>query len=152
MSLVLTTALASCGGPDPPPSAAGRPPAPTETATLRVVVAGIHTGEGRIRVAVYTAADGFPGAPERALRRADAPADSATVTFTFEGIPAGRCAVSVLHDANNDERMDTDFFGRPREGYGFSRDARGRFGPPGYDDAAVEVMPDTTTVEVHIQY
>ena len=29
--------------------------------------------------------------------------------------------------------------GIPKEGYGFSNDAKGRMGPPSFDDAAVEV-------------
>jgi uncharacterized protein (DUF2141 family) len=34
------------------------------------------------------------------------------------------------------------FLGIPKEPYGFSRDARGKFGPPGFEDAAIEVRDE----------
>ncbi|HWM85832.1 MAG TPA: DUF2141 domain-containing protein, partial [Kofleriaceae bacterium] len=56
-------------------------------------------------------------------------------------IPAGTYAVGVLHDEDGDHKMKTGMFGRPKEGYGASRDARGRFGPPRFDDASLTLRP-----------
>jgi uncharacterized protein (DUF2141 family) len=70
------------------------------------------------------------------------------VSFTITEIPVGRYAISVLHDENDNDKMETDLIGRPKEGYGFSRNARGKFGPPGFDDAAFDVA--TEPVEIHI--
>ena len=40
-----------------------------------------------------------------------------------------------LHDEDGNGGMGTDWMGRPREGWGASNDARGRFGPPSFEDA-----------------
>ena len=40
--------------------------------------------------------------------------------------------------------------GIPKENYGFSRDARGKFGPPDFDDAAIEVKDEVTVAMVRL--
>ncbi len=54
-------------------------------------------------------------------------------------VPAGPFAIAVFHDEDLDQELDRNFLGIPREDYGFSRDARGRFGPPSFDDARLEL-------------
>ena len=71
------------------------------------------------------------------------------MTFRFEGLKAGRYAVAMYHDVDGDESLDTNMLGIPREPYGFSNNAVGRFGPPSFDDAAV-VVPDEGQVETRV--
>ena len=70
--------------------------------------------------------------------------------LTFE-VPPGAYAVAVHHDANSDGRLDADFLGIPREGYGVSTDVRARFPAPRFSGARVVVTRDTTLV-VHMAY
>jgi uncharacterized protein (DUF2141 family) len=59
-------------------------------------------------------------------------------------------ALSVFHDANNDGKLGANPAGVPIEPYGFSRDARGRFGPPEFDAAAIDVQGDQrVTIHLH---
>ena len=60
---------------------------------------------------------------------------------TFSGVPPGVFAISVFHDEDGDTELKTNFIGIPKEGIGFSRDARARFGPPGWDDAKLVLEP-----------
>jgi uncharacterized protein (DUF2141 family) len=120
--------------------------------TLVVIVSGVeHTG-GIVRLALFDSPDGFPGKMERVYRRLHEPIEGGEVTFTIEGVPRGRYAVSVYHDENGNDAMETDVIGRPSEGYGFSNDSRGRFGPPGFDDAAFDVVNDPTEVRIMLEY
>ena len=57
----------------------------------------------------------------------------------FADLPPGRFAVAVFHDENENDELDVNFIGIPKEGYAFSRDARGFAGPPSFDAAAVEI-------------
>ena len=50
------------------------------------------------------------------------------------GLGRGDYAVSVIHDENNNAKLDT-FAGIPREGFGFSRNPAIRFGPPKFSAA-----------------
>ena len=46
------------------------------------------------------------------------------ITLNFGDLPAGSYAVMVLHDENDNRRMDTGLMGIPSEGYGFSNNPR----------------------------
>ena len=60
-------------------------------------------------------------------------------TFTFEDIASGQYAIRYYHDENENGKMDTGNFGIPKEGYGFSNNARGFMGPPDFEDMIFEV-------------
>jgi uncharacterized protein (DUF2141 family) len=60
----------------------------------------------------------------------------AVVVFT--GIPDGTYAISVFHDKNRDEKLNT-FLGIPTEKYAASNNAPSKFGPPKWKDAKFEV-------------
>jgi len=47
----------------------------------------------------------------------------------------GQYAIKVFHDENANGELDINFLGIPKESYGFSNHARGRFGPPPFAEA-----------------
>lgn len=93
---------------------------------------------GRIAVAVYRDADSMrrgQGAVHTVMVARTGP----ITTTTISGLAPGRYAVAVFHDVDGDGRLSTWPIGLPKEAYGFSRDARGAFGPPGFADAAFDL-------------
>jgi uncharacterized protein (DUF2141 family) len=56
----------------------------------------------------------------------------------------GTYAFRYFHDENNDEEINTNFMGIPREGYGFSNNAKGSFGPPSFDKMLFELTKSDT--------
>lgn len=72
---------------------------------------------------------------ENCAYNGEATARPGTVTVTVPNVPAGDYAAQAFHDENNNERVDQGFLGIPKEGVGFSRDARISFGPPKWRDA-----------------
>ena len=67
---------------------------------------------------------------------------------THAGVPPGSWAVLAYQDENANGELDRNLIGIPSENYGFSRDARGRFGPPSFDDAAIDVKDDAAAATV----
>ena len=61
-------------------------------------------------------------------------------------------AVAVLHDENDNAKMDFNFLGMPLEGYGFSNDASALFGPPSFSAAAFRLTARASHVSVKIRY
>lgn len=119
---------------------------PAGTYTLTVTVEGVESAQGVIMAGLLKAnpAGGRPIAAGGA--RVEAVAGTMTVTFT--GLAAGDYAVRLFHDANANGEMETNAFGIPLEGYGFSNRARAGFGPPSFDEMKVTVAGDTTTTAV----
>ena len=111
----------------------------------------MKTNEGLVLCALYKGEDGFPGKPERAFQRALSPIKETSATCRFEGLPAGRYAVAVVHDENGNGKMDRNFLGIPKEGYGASNNAKGSMGPPKFKDAAFVVGAEAKSIEITMQ-
>jgi len=115
-------------------------------ATVEVRVSGVVGAKGKINVAVCDR--------ERFLKQcaytASAPARDGETVVALRDIPAGTWAVLAYQDENENSQLDRNFIGIPKENYGFSRDAASRFGPPGFDDAAIEVKDGTTVAPIKL--
>lgn len=62
-----------------------------------------------------------------------------SLEFNFPAVAAGRYAISVFQDVNNDGDLNANLLTLPTEPYGFSNNARGTFGPAKFKDAAFAV-------------
>lgn len=115
-------------------------------ATVEVRVTNVAGGKGKVNVAVCDR--------ERFLKQcsysASVPARAGETVVALRDIPAGTWAVLAYQDENDNNELDRNIIGIPKENYGFSRDAAGRFGPPGFDDAAIEVKDGTTVVTINL--
>ncbi len=112
---------------------------------VEIVVTGVRDTTGVIMVALFSGSDTFLKKPTdgKFVR-----AENGRAVAVFEGQPAGAYAVSIIHDANRNRKLDTNFLGIPREGFGFSNDAMGTFGPPSFEKARFNV---TEPVSIHIK-
>ncbi len=70
----------------------------------------------------------------------------------LENMPPGEYAISLLHDENDNEKMDTGLMGIPKEGYGASNDAKVTFGPPKFADARFPLTQNQTTIRIKMRY
>jgi uncharacterized protein (DUF2141 family) len=118
-------------------------------AELRVTLEEVATGHGHVMVAVCTP-DTFLGAGCPYTGRA--PAVSGVAEVIVRGIEPGIYAVQAFHDENSNFDLDRTLLGWPKEGMGFSNDAPMRFGPPRFEDAAIDVGVDGGTTRFRLRY
>lgn len=64
--------------------------------------------------------------------------------LVIKELKPGKYAFKYFHDENNDEKINTNFMGIPKEGYGFSNNAKGTFGPPSFDKMLFEITKSDT--------
>jgi len=118
---------------------------PTQPGAVRITVRlqSVRPDKGGLlRVALHhEPGSGFPG-PSPLANLVARPAGTESVV-TFEAAP-GVYAVAVHHDANANGKMDANFVGIPKEGYGMSNDPRPRFRAPTFAEARVVISRDTT--------
>jgi uncharacterized protein (DUF2141 family) len=112
---------------------------------VEIVVTGVRDTTGVIMVALFAGSETFLKKP---VVGKFARAENGRAVVVFEGQPAGEYAASVIHDANRNRKLDTNFLGMPREGFGFSNDAMGTFGPPSFEKARFNV---TEPISIHIK-
>ncbi len=110
---------------------------------LTVVIENIKKPEGKMGIRLADVTNKTAGAIEVEVK-------DKTVSYTFKDLKAGKYAVQVMHDENENGKLDVNFFGIPTEAYGFSNNARGAFGPPKLEDQLFELEDSKTiTIKVH---
>jgi uncharacterized protein (DUF2141 family) len=126
---------------------------PAAEATLTVQVAGLRNARGKLSVSLYRDANGFPETPAKALRRqtVDIPR-TLTAEAVFRGLAPGVYAVAVLHDENANGKLDKNFIGVPKEGYGASNDPRPARRPPTFAEAKFTLGGPAQTLAVKPLY
>ena len=75
---------------------------------------------------------------DKAVRRAKLTIINKKATISLVGLASGNYAIAILHDENDDGKMNTNFLGLPKEGYGFSNNVMGTFGPPTFSKASFQ--------------
>jgi len=114
-----------------------------QAADLELAIVNLRDGDGRVMVALFDRAEAFGKMLEgQRIAAALLPIDGGSARVVIGGLKPGRYAASVVHDANGNGKLDSNLLGMPVEGYGFSRDARGTMGPPGFEAAAFD-LPDS---------
>lgn len=121
------------------------------TATLTVVVTGLESSKGTVRVALFDKAKAFPTKREEATARQFVAVRKQTATVVFKDLAPGTYAVSAFHDVDGNGELNQWFFGMPKEPVGVSRDARGSMGPPDFKDARFEVKAPGTTITFKVR-
>ncbi len=104
------------------------------SAELVVKVAGVSQPLGQIGCSLFATPNGFPMDTSTA-RSQWQPADAKGVTCRFSDLSAGKYAVSVGHDLNGNQKVDTNFIGMPTEQWGVSNNVRPSLRAPRYDEA-----------------
>ena len=120
--------------------------------TLTVEVT-TRSNTGVIRCAVWPDSKGFPGevkTREDVVRVVAPSIAKHKATCTFPDLPAGTIAVTVLHDLNDNDELDKNRIGIPKEPLGFSNGARIRFGPPKFDDATFAFAGEDATIAITV--
>jgi uncharacterized protein (DUF2141 family) len=106
--------------------------------TITVKFSEIKPVQGKIYVGLYNSEATFMN-DEAYFKSCITAVNGGTAECLLEDIPTGKYAISVFHDENSNGKLDTGMFGIPKEGYGFSNNARGTFGPPSFVDSSFEV-------------
>jgi uncharacterized protein (DUF2141 family) len=119
--------------------------------TISVPVSGLHNNNGNVRCGLYNSAASFPNDGQQ-FQGVVAPIANQQATCVFSNVPPGTYAVAVFHAEHGEEKMQTGLFGQPKEGYGFSRNATGSFGPPSFGAAAYAYSGGAVNFPVTLTY
>ena len=128
-------------------------PADTSCPGIHVTILNIRNSIGTVDCALFDSSSGFPTDTLRSAMRLTAmKVPERTARCDFDDLPAGKYALVVLHDENMNGRIDYNWLGIPREGYGFSNDAHGMLGAPSFEQAAFVYDGKTLDLSVSLRY
>ena len=98
----------------------------TTTEGLVIEITGLKSNDGEI---VLNLTDDN----EKTIQGVQSEIKDKKCTITITDLPVGKYAFQYFHDENSNDELDTSL-GIPQEGYGFSNNAKGTFGPPKLED------------------
>lgn len=121
--------------------------------TMTVIVLGVKNSSGMVRVGLSNSEKEFTMImwQTRSSMSVSTQAKAGEVQAVFENIGYGTYAISVVHDTNENGKMDSNAVGIPKEGFGFSNNARGIFGPPSFEETKF-VWEGQKKIEIILKY
>jgi uncharacterized protein (DUF2141 family) len=60
----------------------------------------------------------------------------------FRSLPEGKYAIRIFHDENQNDKMDFNWIGIPKEGYGFSGNPKSHFRSPAIKELLFQIDSD----------
>jgi uncharacterized protein (DUF2141 family) len=116
-----------------------------QAADLTLDVEGIDTtklDKAALLVGVFTEASPWLKEAAAGYRfELTAAARNGSQQIKLTKLPKGTIAITIYQDTNGNGQLERGQMGIPLEPYGFSNDAVGNFGPPTFQQAAVDPKP-----------
>jgi uncharacterized protein (DUF2141 family) len=77
---------------------------------------------------------------EKEIEKLVLPVLNKKAIYKFNQLKPGKYAVKAFHDANSNQKLDTNFLGIPKEKWGVSNNVSANFGPPDFKKMLFEVV------------
>lgn len=126
---------------------------PDTTTNVHINISGIRSNKGMIRIGIFKNQTQFD---EEVAFESYACSKSSQVNGVVQKrlyLPPGTYAISVLDDEIDNEKMDYNFFGIPKEGFGFSDYYHTGFSKPHFDQFKFTIEQDgVKQIVVRLRY
>lgn len=119
---------------------------------LVINVDRIRNQKGVLGATVFRSPDGWPEKNDKSFRHGPFPLTGSTGTAAFSDLAPGDYAVAVIHDENENRKVDRNFLGWPLEGFGFANNPKVLLEAPSFKQALVHVSCPVTQISIHMIY
>jgi len=112
--------------------------------TLRIEIEGLHNNTGNLMLQLFDENEKIITQEMGQIR------DSISI-FSIQNLKPGKYAVRYYQDENLNGEMETNLVVKPTEGYGFSNNVIGKFGPPPFEKWIFE-LKENKKLQLKITY
>jgi uncharacterized protein (DUF2141 family) len=120
-----------------------------ETTSLTISVTNLSPPTGTVEVSLFNTEESFMKDPYR--QQSGKCGEKGEYITEFTDLTSGEYAVVVVHDANDNGKLDSGFLGFGGESYGYSNIAPPMFGRPDYEDVKILTASDGNLVEIEVR-
>ena len=115
------------------------------TYSLTITVDSLKNSTGKLQFTLYNKDGTIPDEDfEKYFRQGRSDINGKTATYTFKNLPIGKYAVNILHDENENKKIDKGWI-LPVEGIGFSNfESIGFSNRPNFKKASFNLTKNTT--------
>lgn len=119
--------------------------------SLEVEVHEAKNADGRVICGLYDSAETFRK-PGLQLAEATSTITDGKAHCRFPQVAPGRYAVAAFHAEQGELQPSYGFLGKPKQGVAFTNNPSITFGPPRFDDAAIDVGAESLRVMITLKY
>lgn len=112
--------------------------------SIEINLSEMASTNGTINLAIYNNSSTFND-PNQVYRHVFLPCTASQMNLQVDSLPAGDYAFAIFHDENNNNELDQNWLGIPTEGFAFSNNANGTFGPPSWTQAQFS-LPESSVL------
>ncbi|MDB5247596.1 MAG: hypothetical protein JWQ40_1990 [Segetibacter sp.] len=113
-------------------------------------IRNLENDKGVCRACLFNNPASFKGETGNPFQCVAVPVKNLIAQAVFTNIPAGTYALFVFHDENSNNKIDKNFIGIPKEGYGASKNKLPFAGAPTYDENKF-VVDNKATVKLLVK-
>jgi uncharacterized protein (DUF2141 family) len=123
----------------------------SSTQNLKIKISEMTTNKGNVLFILFKDGVGFPDGPSQSIRQGKVSVAEARAGFILSDLEPGEYALSVIHDENSNNKLDTNFLGIPKEGFGFSKNPTITFGAPSFGECQFSLQ-DNKQIEIRLKH
>jgi len=112
--------------------------------SLKIHIVGLKSNDGKVLLQLFND-------KEYLIIKKKTIIKNKSCSIYIPDLKQGKYFIRYFHDANNNNKLDTNWFGIPNEGYGFSNNATSTFGPPSIKDRLF-YLHNNIKLELSIKY
>jgi uncharacterized protein (DUF2141 family) len=123
----------------------------TQTAKQTIVLSNPGKSRGKVYVAFYNKEADFLRTDKIFIAKTVEISAKGFATISFENIVSGTYAIAAFLDENDNGELDTNFFGIPKEKYGFSNNIRPMMRAATFKEAAFVITNKESTIKINLK-
>jgi uncharacterized protein (DUF2141 family) len=113
-------------------------------------ISNVRNDNGVCRACLFNNPESFKGETGNPFQCVAVGVKNSMAQAVFNNIPAGTYAMFVFHDANKNNKMDVNFVGIPKEGYGASKNKLPFASAPSYNENKF-IVADKSMVKLKVK-
>ena len=125
---------------------------PVMAQSLNITIENIRSSEGTINLAFFRDHESYLGEKPFMCKKYSKQSVANGCLLVCVEMEPGHCGIVLLDDENNDDRMEYNWLGMPREGFGFSDFYAKGFRKPVFSDFDFIMTDSTKNIHIVIRY
>ena len=113
-------------------------------------ITGLKSNEGKVYIQLFKGENNYKNGTADASSVVKA--NKGEVLISFSAHEHGEYGIRYFHDENDNGKLETNLFGLPVEGYGYSNSAKPNFGPVAYEQIKFKVTSEHTANSSQVIY
>jgi len=123
---------------------------PVDQGVFIIQVDGLRNSDGVVTLALYEK-DGHLS-EDRVKASFKSPITNNKAVIKTKGLPYGEYSLVVIHDENNNGKMDFNIIKMPKEGVGFSNNPKIGLSKPSFEEMKVELERSEKKIRIEMKY